>query len=298
MTGCGASSTPGTTTTSRPSSATSRPTVRTTRPIGPDDEGTAFRGLDEVRRGVTAFLGTYEDIHYTDLVMGVDGDRGWASWTFSGSRRRRAHGLSRRGPLHLRRRSHRAQGRLSQGALATHRRLSHGRDVTGRLGFWQAIRPAIVAASLRRARSRRGSRRGRRPSSALTRPADRPGPVRRQGLQEGAPSDRGRYDPTPTRAVVMDAATLEGLGDPTPPRTMWALEYPSARAMRDSPRVGRMPVVGDLRDERTRTMTPSGQTGTGVSGVSSTSEAAIGLSAMRQAGIERGTSWRSQTPVR
>lgn len=54
--------------------------------IGPDDEGTAFRGLDEVRRGVTAFLGSYEGIHYSDLAMGVDGDRGWASWTFSGSR--------------------------------------------------------------------------------------------------------------------------------------------------------------------------------------------------------------------
>ena len=54
--------------------------------IGPDDEGTAFRGLAEVRRGVAAFLGSYQDVRYTDLVIGVDGDRGFASWTFHGSR--------------------------------------------------------------------------------------------------------------------------------------------------------------------------------------------------------------------
>jgi ketosteroid isomerase-like protein len=54
--------------------------------IGPDDEGTEFRGIDEVRRGVAAFLGTYEGIRYTELVMGIDGDRGWASWTFHGTR--------------------------------------------------------------------------------------------------------------------------------------------------------------------------------------------------------------------
>jgi len=54
--------------------------------IGPDAEGTAFRGTDEVRRGVAAFLGTYGDVHYTDLVIGMDGDRGFASWTFSATR--------------------------------------------------------------------------------------------------------------------------------------------------------------------------------------------------------------------
>ena len=52
--------------------------------IGPDDEGTAFRGVDEVRRGVTAFLGTYRDVRYTDLRVGMDGDRGFAGWTFHG----------------------------------------------------------------------------------------------------------------------------------------------------------------------------------------------------------------------
>lgn len=53
--------------------------------IGPDDEGTAFRGTDEVRRGVTAFLSTYRDVHYTDLHIGIDGVRGYASWTFHGT---------------------------------------------------------------------------------------------------------------------------------------------------------------------------------------------------------------------
>ena len=54
--------------------------------IGPDAEGTAFRGTAEVRRGVAAFLGTYGDVHYTDLVIGMDGDRGFASWTFGATR--------------------------------------------------------------------------------------------------------------------------------------------------------------------------------------------------------------------
>jgi taurine dehydrogenase small subunit len=53
--------------------------------IGPDDEGTAFRGVDEIRRGVAAFLGTYGDVRYTDLRIGMDGDHGYASWTFHGT---------------------------------------------------------------------------------------------------------------------------------------------------------------------------------------------------------------------
>jgi taurine dehydrogenase small subunit len=53
--------------------------------IGPDDEGTAFRGRDEVRRGVAAFLGTYGDVHYSDLRIGLEGDRAFATWTFSGT---------------------------------------------------------------------------------------------------------------------------------------------------------------------------------------------------------------------
>ena len=53
--------------------------------IGPDDSGTAFHGSDELRRGVAAFLRTYQDVHYTDLVIGMSGDeRAFASWTFHG----------------------------------------------------------------------------------------------------------------------------------------------------------------------------------------------------------------------
>jgi len=53
--------------------------------IGPDDVGTAFCGTDELRRGVSAFLTTYGDVHYTDLVVGMsDDDRAFASWTFHG----------------------------------------------------------------------------------------------------------------------------------------------------------------------------------------------------------------------
>ena len=53
--------------------------------IGPDDDGTPFRGVDEVRRGVSAFLNTYPDAHYTDASVLIHGDRGFATWTFSGT---------------------------------------------------------------------------------------------------------------------------------------------------------------------------------------------------------------------
>jgi ketosteroid isomerase-like protein len=53
--------------------------------IGPDDPGTAFHGTEELRRGVAAFLGTYGDVSYTDLLIGMSGDdRAFASWTFHG----------------------------------------------------------------------------------------------------------------------------------------------------------------------------------------------------------------------
>lgn len=52
--------------------------------IGPDDEGTAFRGTDEVRRGVAAFLANYGDVRYTDLRVAVMGGHGYATWTFHG----------------------------------------------------------------------------------------------------------------------------------------------------------------------------------------------------------------------
>jgi ketosteroid isomerase-like protein len=52
---------------------------------GPDDDGTAFRGIDEVRRGVSAFLSSYPDAHYTDADILLAGDRGIARWTFHGT---------------------------------------------------------------------------------------------------------------------------------------------------------------------------------------------------------------------
>ncbi|MFP5333616.1 MAG: nuclear transport factor 2 family protein [Acidimicrobiia bacterium] len=52
---------------------------------GPDDDGTVYRGVDEVRRGFAAFFGTYPDGHYTDSELAVDGDRGLAKWTFTGT---------------------------------------------------------------------------------------------------------------------------------------------------------------------------------------------------------------------
>lgn len=52
---------------------------------GPEDDGTPFRGIDEVRRGFTAFLAAYPDGQYTDIRLHVDGGRGMAQWTFSGS---------------------------------------------------------------------------------------------------------------------------------------------------------------------------------------------------------------------
>ena len=52
--------------------------------IGPEDEGTAFRGTEDLRRGVAAFLGTYRDVHYTDLELLIVGGRGHATWTFHG----------------------------------------------------------------------------------------------------------------------------------------------------------------------------------------------------------------------
>ena len=53
--------------------------------VGPDDDGTAFLGIDEVRRGVTAFLTMYPDAHYSDVKTLLVGDRGVVQWTFSGT---------------------------------------------------------------------------------------------------------------------------------------------------------------------------------------------------------------------
>lgn len=53
--------------------------------IGPSDDGTVFCGVDEVRDGMAAFLGAYEDAHYADVTVHVSGNRGFATWTFSGT---------------------------------------------------------------------------------------------------------------------------------------------------------------------------------------------------------------------
>jgi ketosteroid isomerase-like protein len=54
--------------------------------FGPEADGTAFRGTQAVRDGVSAFLSTFRDAHYTDLRIFVGGERAAASWTFSGTR--------------------------------------------------------------------------------------------------------------------------------------------------------------------------------------------------------------------
>ena len=52
---------------------------------GPDDDGTTFHGTDEVGRGFAAFFAMYPDGHYTDIDIQVNGNRGIASWTFTGT---------------------------------------------------------------------------------------------------------------------------------------------------------------------------------------------------------------------
>ena len=52
---------------------------------GPDDDGTTFHGIDEVGRGFAAFFAMYPDGHYTNIDIQVSGDRGIASWTFTGT---------------------------------------------------------------------------------------------------------------------------------------------------------------------------------------------------------------------
>lgn len=53
--------------------------------VGPDDDGTVFRGVDEIRRGFASFFGGYPDGRYTDIEVFVFGDQGFAKWTFTGT---------------------------------------------------------------------------------------------------------------------------------------------------------------------------------------------------------------------
>ena len=52
---------------------------------GPVDDGTTFHGAVEVGRGFEAFFATYPDGHYTEIDVMVAGERGVASWTFTGT---------------------------------------------------------------------------------------------------------------------------------------------------------------------------------------------------------------------
>jgi ketosteroid isomerase-like protein len=54
--------------------------------IGPHDDGTRFVGRAEVRRGLSAFLASHSELAYKDVDVVVAQDRGFATWTFSGTR--------------------------------------------------------------------------------------------------------------------------------------------------------------------------------------------------------------------
>ena len=64
---------------------------------GPDDDGTSFRGIDEVRRGFIAFFDTFPHGHYTHIDLQVNGDRGTAKWTFTGTTRAEQGTITYRG---------------------------------------------------------------------------------------------------------------------------------------------------------------------------------------------------------
>jgi ketosteroid isomerase-like protein len=49
--------------------------------IGPDDDGTAFKGHTALRQGVAGFFAAYADVSYSDLRMTLSGDVGFATWT-------------------------------------------------------------------------------------------------------------------------------------------------------------------------------------------------------------------------
>ncbi|HVR33342.1 MAG TPA: nuclear transport factor 2 family protein [Acidimicrobiia bacterium] len=53
--------------------------------VGPDDDGTVFRGVDAVRSGFDAFFRRYPDGLYTDIDLAVYDSRGVAQWTFTAS---------------------------------------------------------------------------------------------------------------------------------------------------------------------------------------------------------------------
>jgi steroid delta-isomerase-like uncharacterized protein len=65
--------------------------------FGPEPDGTTFRGREEVRRGFHALVETYPDLEYKDLRVFVDGDRGAAQWTMTGTDSRTGERVAIRG---------------------------------------------------------------------------------------------------------------------------------------------------------------------------------------------------------
>jgi taurine dehydrogenase small subunit len=53
--------------------------------FGPEKDGTAYRGRDEVRAGVVAYLANFPDGRYSDVQSFVSGSRGACQWTFAGT---------------------------------------------------------------------------------------------------------------------------------------------------------------------------------------------------------------------
>jgi beta-alanine degradation protein BauB len=54
--------------------------------LGAEDDGTVFVGRVEVRRGMDTFLNSHTEVNYSDVQITLAGDRGFATWTFSGTR--------------------------------------------------------------------------------------------------------------------------------------------------------------------------------------------------------------------
>ena len=54
--------------------------------IGSEDDGTSFIGHEQVCHGMDAFLNSHTEVKYTDIDVTIAGDRGFATWTFTGTR--------------------------------------------------------------------------------------------------------------------------------------------------------------------------------------------------------------------
>ncbi len=52
---------------------------------GPDHLGVTYRGRDDVRAAIAAFLERFPDAHFDEDLAVVAGDRGFTEWTFTGT---------------------------------------------------------------------------------------------------------------------------------------------------------------------------------------------------------------------